>query len=93
MVGRAIELARLITASYAVRQGQTQVFILEGEAGVGKTRLASEFLNWAMADGMEARVPNLEKIVIEHCGHWTQQEHPRETSAAMLAYLQRLDPW
>jgi pimeloyl-ACP methyl ester carboxylesterase len=47
----------------------------------------------AMADGMEARVPNLEKIVIEHCGHWTQQEHPQETTAAMLAYLQRLDPW
>jgi pimeloyl-ACP methyl ester carboxylesterase len=47
----------------------------------------------AMADGMEARVPDLEKIVIEHCGHWTQQEHPHETAAAMLAYLQRLDPW
>ena len=47
----------------------------------------------AMADGMEARVPKLEKIVIENCGHWTQQERPRETTAAMLAYLKRLDPW
>jgi len=47
----------------------------------------------AMADGMEARVPMLEKIVIENCGHWTQQERPRETTAAMLAYLKRLDPW
>lgn len=47
----------------------------------------------AMADGMESRVPNLEKIVIENCGHWTQQERPRETTAAMLAYLQRLDGW
>lgn len=47
----------------------------------------------AMADGMEARVPNVEKIVIERCGHWTQQEHPEETTAAMLAYLRRLDPW
>jgi pimeloyl-ACP methyl ester carboxylesterase len=46
-----------------------------------------------MADGMEARVPNLEKIVIENCGHWTQQEHPQETTTAMLAYLHRLDPW
>ena len=46
----------------------------------------------AMADGMEARVPNVEKIVIEHCGHWTQQEHPQETTAAMLAYLRRLTP-
>jgi epoxide hydrolase A/B len=47
----------------------------------------------AMADGMEARVPNLEKIVIENCGHWTQQERPLETTAAMLRYLERLDPW
>ena len=47
----------------------------------------------AMAEGMEARVPDLEKIVIENCGHWTQQEHPQETTAAMLAYLRRLDPW
>jgi epoxide hydrolase A/B len=47
----------------------------------------------AMADGMEARVPNLERVVIENCGHWTQQERPAETTAAMLAYLNRLDPW
>jgi microsomal epoxide hydrolase/non-specific protein-tyrosine kinase len=42
---------------------------------------------------MEARVPNLERVVIEDCGHWTQQERPEETTAAMLAYLRRLDPW
>ncbi len=47
----------------------------------------------AMADGMEARVPNVEKIVIENCGHWTQQERPRETTDAMLGYLRRVDPW
>ena len=46
----------------------------------------------AMTIGMEARVPNLERVVIENCGHWTQQEHPEETTAAMLAYLRRLDP-
>jgi pimeloyl-ACP methyl ester carboxylesterase len=46
-----------------------------------------------MTEGMEERVPNVEKIVIDNCGHWTQQEHPRETTAAMLRYLQRLDPW
>ena len=46
-----------------------------------------------MTEGMEERVPNVEKIVIEHCGHWTQQEHPSETTAAMLRYLQCLEPW
>jgi epoxide hydrolase 4 len=47
----------------------------------------------AMTEGMEERVPNLEKVVIESCGHWTQQERPEETTAAMLDYLRRLDPW
>ena len=50
-------------------------------------------LTTAMTLGMEERVPNLERIVIENCGHWTQQERPEETSAAMLAYLRRLDAW
>jgi pimeloyl-ACP methyl ester carboxylesterase len=44
-----------------------------------------------MTAGMEERVPNLEKVVIADCGHWTQQERPAETTAAMLAYLRRLD--
>ena len=47
----------------------------------------------AMTYGMEERVPNLEKVLIEKCGHWTQQERPQETTAAMLAYLNRLDRW
>jgi pimeloyl-ACP methyl ester carboxylesterase len=46
-----------------------------------------------MTAGMEERIPDLEKIVIESCGHWTQQERPDDTSAAMLAYLRRLAPW
>jgi pimeloyl-ACP methyl ester carboxylesterase len=47
----------------------------------------------AMSEGMEERVPNLERIVIENCGHWTQQERPEETTAAMLSYLERLAGW
>jgi len=41
-----------------------------------------------LADGMEERVPNLEKVVIEDCGHWTQQEQPEETTQHMLRFLQ-----
>ncbi len=44
----------------------------------------------AMTAGMEERVPDLERVVIEECGHWTQQERPEETSAAMCSYLNRL---
>jgi pimeloyl-ACP methyl ester carboxylesterase len=47
----------------------------------------------AMTTGMEERVPNLERVVIENCGHWTQQERPEETTAAMLAYLNKLNRW
>ena len=46
-----------------------------------------------MADGMEERVPDLRKVVIEDCGHWTQQEQPERTTEAMLDYLTALEPW
>jgi pimeloyl-ACP methyl ester carboxylesterase len=46
-----------------------------------------------MAEGMEARVPNLEKVLIADCGHWTQQERPQETTDAMLQYLDGLTRW
>lgn len=47
----------------------------------------------AMTDGMEDRVPDLHKVVIDDCGHWTQQERPAEFNAAVLEYLGRLPPW
>ena len=43
-----------------------------------------------LADGMEDRVPNVEKVVIEDCGHWTQQEQPDETTGHMLRFLQKV---
>jgi len=47
----------------------------------------------AMTAGMEERVPDLERVGIENCGHWTQQERPEETTQAMLTYLNRLPRW
>jgi pimeloyl-ACP methyl ester carboxylesterase len=43
----------------------------------------------AMSEGMEERVPDLERVLIPDCGHWTQQERPEATTAAMLGYLKR----
>lgn len=43
-----------------------------------------------LADGMEERVPDLEKVVIEDCGHWTQQEQPEETTRHILRFLERV---
>ncbi len=47
------------------------------------------FLPPAFMDGMEARVPDLEKHVIPGCGHWTQWEKPHELNALMIAWLQK----
>jgi DNA-binding SARP family transcriptional activator len=41
--GRADEYSRLTQAWYTASAGQPQVVLLEGEAGIGKTRLATEF--------------------------------------------------
>ena len=43
----------------------------------------------ALAEGMEARVPNLEKVMIRDCGHWTQQEHPAELNRILVDWLRR----
>jgi pimeloyl-ACP methyl ester carboxylesterase len=47
----------------------------------------------AMAEGMEARVPNVRKVIVEDCGHWTQQEQPDVTNRELLAFLDGLDRW
>jgi pimeloyl-ACP methyl ester carboxylesterase len=46
----------------------------------------------SMTEGMESFVPDLERVLIRNCGHWTQQEHPEETSRAMIEWLKRRFP-
>ncbi len=53
LLGRTTELNILISAYQSVQQGQTQVVLLEGEVGIGKTRLATEFLVWAELEGAD----------------------------------------
>ncbi|HXV42168.1 MAG TPA: AAA family ATPase, partial [Anaerolineae bacterium] len=52
-VGRTHELQRLQAIFERASRGQAQVALLTGEAGIGKTRLATEFLTWAMAQGAD----------------------------------------
>src|SRR6266568_1513836 len=47
LLGRTAELSTLIKLYHVAQRGQTQVVLLEGEVGIGKTRLATEFLAWA----------------------------------------------
>ena len=58
LTGRAAEHRALVTAFQTMLQGRVQVATIEGEPGIGKTRLAREFLRWARAQGadvLEAR--------------------------------------
>ena len=43
----------------------------------------------SLTEGMERYVPDLGKVLIRNCGHWTQQEKPEETNRAMLDWLAR----
>jgi hypothetical protein len=51
LVGREQEWASLLRSWNSVRQGKGGIILLEGEAGVGKSRLAHEFMRWVVADG------------------------------------------
>jgi len=52
-VGRSVKHLQLVTGFHAARQGQTQIVLIEGEPGIGKTRLATEFLAWAAVQGAD----------------------------------------
>lgn len=46
----------------------------------------------ALANGMETYVPDLEKVLIEGSGHWTQQEKPNQVNQALIGWLNRRFP-
>ena len=49
LVGRWMELSRLDLAYQSSRLGRTEVVLIAGEPGIGKSRLASEFIGLATA--------------------------------------------
>jgi DNA-binding SARP family transcriptional activator len=53
LVGRAAPFTQLISRYQQARQGQPQAVLIVGEAGIGKTRLAFEFVAWARAQGAD----------------------------------------
>jgi DNA-binding SARP family transcriptional activator len=63
--GRTAEYQTLIESYKRTAAGQPQVGTLQGEAGIGKTRLATEFLAWAGAQGAEV----LQGCALESSSH------------------------
>src|SRR5439155_4021632 len=53
LVGRAAAFRHLVGTFQQARGGQAQAVLVVGEAGLGKTRLATEWLAWARAQGAE----------------------------------------
>ena len=51
LVGREAQWKALATAWRRVGRGQGRIALIEGEPGVGKSRLAAEFLRWLVAEG------------------------------------------
>lgn len=50
---RSAQFGSLIDCYRRVDAGQSHLVLLQGESGMGKTRLATEFLGWAQAQGAE----------------------------------------
>jgi pimeloyl-ACP methyl ester carboxylesterase len=40
-------------------------------------------------EGMEKYVPDLERVLIKACGHWTQQEQPAQTTDAIASWVEK----
>ena len=75
LVGRDAELALLLDRWRAAQQGQGQIVLLAGEAGVGKSRLVRE---------LKARVAGDVRFTFEYRGT------PRSESSAFLPVLEHL---
>ncbi len=56
LVGRQSEWTQLLAAWRHATSGHPYSFLLTGEAGIGKTRLAEELLNWAGRQGVATAI-------------------------------------
>ncbi len=47
----------------------------------------------ALSEGMEDRITDLRRVLIEDCGHWTQQEQPEALNRALVDFCDALPRW
>jgi len=51
---------------------------------------ADGVLTFSRLEPMKELVPNLKTVMLEGCGHWTQQERPEDVNREMIAFLKGL---
>lgn len=76
LVGRAAELTEVTTAVHQLSEGRASVLAIEGEAGIGKTRLVQQIIGAAQARG----------VVV-----FSGRAHPFETSRPFGVVADALD--
>jgi len=101
-LGRTAEFGTLIECYQRVHAGQPHLVLLQGEAGIGKTRLATEFVGWAQAQGAEVLTGRALQTgrqlpyqpLIDVLRRQLEQEHAPDdlVSDVWLAELSRLLP-
>src|SRR5229473_6819961 len=101
-LGRTAEFGTLIECYQRVHAGQPQLVLLQGETGIGKTRLSTEFVRWAQAQGADVLAGRALQTgrqlpyqpLIDVLRRQLEQEHaPNDLlSAVWLAELSRLLP-
>ncbi len=101
-LGRSAEFGTLIECYQRVHAGQPHLVLLQGETGIGKTRLVTEFVGWAQAEGADVLVGQALQTgrqlpyqpLIDVLRRRLEQEHAPDApfSEVWLAELSRLLP-
>lgn len=88
LVGRDAEWRALVRAWRAAEGGRAQLLLVRGEAGIGKTRLAEELVDWCRAKNINAATtrcyPGEGRLAYAPIAAWLQ-------SGALAAALDALD--
>src|SRR5439155_323793 len=63
LVGRWMELSRLDLSYQSARIGRTEVVLIAGEPGIGKTRLLTEFIGLATSAEEGVRAPDAPRVL------------------------------
>ncbi len=102
LLGRTAEFGTLIECYQRAHAGQPQLALLQGETGIGKTRLTTEFVHWAQAQGADVLAERALQTgrqlpfqpLIDVLRRQLEQEHAPDDllSDVWLAELSRLLP-